>query len=379
MIYLDNAATSYPKPERVIKRVEYVLREAGGNPGRSAHRLSLLASRTVFSARESLARLLKIRDSSRIAFTKNATEGINTVLKGLLRRGDHVITTAFEHNAVARTLRRLEQEGIWVTKIRGSKRIDRIEPQDIEPAITPRTRLVCIVHASNVIGTIQPVAEIGEFLKKRDIPLMVDGAQTVGLVGVYPEEMNIDILVGTGHKALYGPQGTGFVYIREGLEVDPLIDGGAVEGDQLFEMPERLETGTLNTPGIGGLGEGVEFVLQEGLARIRHHEKELVGYLLQELDRIRGVTVLGPLSPEERVSLVSFTIDGVAPEEMGKLLDERFSIMVRCGTHCAPDAHRTAGTYPYGAIRVSPGYFNRMQDVEEFVRAVVAIRRELEG
>ncbi len=379
MIYLDNAATSYPKPERVIRKVEYVLKEVGGNPGRGAHRLSLYASRIVFSAREGIARLLKVRDSSRIAFTKNATEGINTVLKGMLRRGDHVIATAFEHNSVARTLRRLEKEGIWVTKLRGSKRVDLVEPEDVEAAITPRTRLVCIVHASNVLGTIQPVSEIGELLRKRDIPLMVDGAQTVGIIGVYPEEMNIDILVGTGHKALYGPQGTGFVYIREGLEVEPLIDGGAAEGDQLFEMPERLETGTLNTPGIGGLGEGVDFVLEEGLAKIRHHEKELVGYLLEELVRIRGATVLGPLNPEERVSLVSFTINGVSPEEMGRLLDERFSIMVRCGTHCAPDAHRTAGTYPSGAIRVSPGYFNKRSHVEEFVRAVVSIRKELEG
>ncbi len=378
MIYLDNAATSYPKPERVVRKVEYVLKEVGGNPGRGAHRLSLYASRTVFSARESLARLLKIKDASRIAFTKNATEGINTVLKGFLRRGDHVIATSFEHNSVARTLRSLEQEGVWVTKIRGSKRIDLVEPQDVAAAITQRTRLVCLVHASNVIGTIQPVAELGEFLKGEDIPLMVDGAQTVGLIGVYPEEMNIDILVGTGHKALYGPQGTGFVYIREGLEVDPLIDGGAAEGDHLFEMPERLETGTLNTPGIGGLDEGVEFILEEGLARIRHHEKELVGYLLEELGRIRGVTIVGPMNADQRVSLVSFTMDGVAPEEMGKLLDERFSIMVRCGTHCAPDAHRTVGTYPAGSIRVSPGYFNRIHDVEEFVRAVVSIRKEIE-
>ena len=380
MIYLDNAATSYPKPDRVIRRIEHIMRTAGGNPGRAAHRLSLEASRVVFSARESVARLLDIEDSSRIAFTKNATEAINIALKGLLRRGDHVITTAFEHNSVVRTLRRLQLErAIGVSKLKGSRRKDLLLPEDVAAAITPQTRLVCMVHASNVTGTIQPVADIAELLARHSIPLMVDAAQTLGVVPLRPEQMGIAILVGTGHKALYGPQGTGFIYIKEGIELEPLIDGGAAEEGESFEMPERLETGTVNTPGIGGLGEGVEFVLAEGLARIRHHEMELMGCLIDELDRMRGVTIIGGLEPSERVSLLSFTLDGISPEEVGRLLDERFSIMVRCGTHCAPDAHRTMGTYPQGTIRVSPGYFNRRADVEEFVRALVAVRRELGG
>ncbi|MBI5599598.1 MAG: aminotransferase class V-fold PLP-dependent enzyme [Deltaproteobacteria bacterium] len=374
MIYLDNAATSYPKPECVYAGVEDVLRKVGGNPGRSGHRLSVEAARVIFRARESVAKLLNVRDSSRVVFTKNATEAINVALKGLLGPGDHVVTTAFEHNSVVRTLRRLEAGGVKVTKVRG-RRPDLIEPRDIEKALTGKTRLVAIVHASNVFGTIEPVSEIGALLRKKGIPFMVDGAQSVGSIPVDVEGMDIGILAATGHKSLFGPQGTGFLYIKEGLEPPALIDGGTGEGDDVLEIPDRLETGTMNTPGVGGLAVGVEFILKEGVSKIREHEKALIKELMDGLGGIRGAVILGPPEPESRVSLVSFNMEGKSAVDVGVRLDREFSIMVRCGTHCAPDAHVSAGTYPHGAIRVSPGYFNTHEDISAFLKAVSKIAK----
>jgi cysteine desulfurase family protein len=374
MIYLDNAATTYPKPESVYKKVEEILRTIGGNPGRSSHRMALEASRVIFSSRESLAELLNIKDASRIAFTKNATEAVNIALKGLLRPGDHVVTTSFEHNSVARTLSRLGKDGVEVTKVKG-KRVDLVEPSDIEKALTEKTKLVCIVHASNVFGTIQPLGEIGEVCRKKGVPLIVDGAQTVGAIPVDINAMNIDIIAGTGHKALLGPQGTGFLYMREGIEPPPLVDGGTGELEDVLEIPDRLETGTINTPGIGGLGAGVEFILKEGFPKIRAYEEELLKQLIDGLGKIKGTRCLGTLDATERVGLVSFVIEGQNPEEAGVRLDREFSIMVRCGTHCAPDAHMAAGTHPQGAVRVSPGYFNKPGEIEEFLRAIEVIAK----
>ncbi len=372
MIYLDNAATSYPKPECVHTRVDEVLRKIGGNPGRGSHRMALEAGRVIFSTREALARLLNVPDASRLVFTKNATEAVNIALKGLLRRGDHVVTTSFEHNSVAKTLRRLEREGVSVTRVRG-RRPDLVEACEIEEALTDSTRLVAVVHASNVFGTIQPVAEIAEVLRKRGVLLMVDGAQTVGALEVDLGSLGADVFVGTGHKALFGPQGTGFLYLAEGVEPEPLVDGGTGELDDLLEIPDRLEAGTMNTPGIGGLGAGVGFVLDEGVARIREHEVRLVRRIMDGLAGIGGISILGTPEPDERASLVTFNIDSIAPEEVGTRLDRDFAVMVRSGAHCAPSAHRMAGTYPKGAVRVSPGYFNTEDDIEAFLQAVASI------
>ncbi|MBI5286265.1 MAG: aminotransferase class V-fold PLP-dependent enzyme, partial [Deltaproteobacteria bacterium] len=220
MVYLDNAATSYPKPEVVYERVNHILRYIGGNPGRSGHRMAMEASRIIFEARETIARLFNIQDSSRIVFTKNATEGINLVLKGLLRPGGHVVTTTLEHNAVAHPLRRLERGGVKVTRV-SATREGYIKPDDVENTVRRETRLVAVVHASNVLGTILPVGEIGEICRQKGIPLMVDAAQTAGAIPIDVEAMKIDILVATGHKALFGPQGTGFVSIRDGIEPLP--------------------------------------------------------------------------------------------------------------------------------------------------------------
>jgi len=373
-IYLDNAATSYPKPEVVYQRVNHILRHIGGNPGRGGHRMALEASRVVFETRETISKLLNIQDSSRIVFTRNATEGINLALKGLLRSGDHVVTTTVEHNAVGLTLKRLEREGVKVTRVAASRE-GYIRPGDVERAITKDTGLLSVVHASNVLGIIMPVGEIGEICRKKGIPLMVDAAQTAGAIPVDVEALKVDILVTTGHKALFGPQGTGFVYIRDGIEPVPLLDGGSGEGDEFPETPDRLEAGTLNTPGIGGLQAGVEFLLKEGVGTIRGYEEGLTLQLLEGLEGIKGVSILGPRDVRERVSLLSFNIGDKDPMEVGYILDNRYGIMVRAGTHCAHEAHKTAGTYPIGAVRVSPGYFNTPEEIDRFLEAVAEMAR----
>ncbi len=372
MIYLDNAATSYPKHESVSRKMEEVMRYIGGSPGRGSHKMALSANRIVFGARESIARLLNIKDSSRIVFTKNATEAINLALKGLLKAGDHVITTNIEHNSVTRTLSRLEDAGVKVTTIPAEDN-GNVDIKKIENAMRADTKLVCVTHASNVFGTIIPVSELGDLCSQKCILLMVDAAQTLGSVPMDIELMNIDILAATGHKALLGPQGTGFLYIKEGIEPLPLIDGGTGEDENMEEMPESLESGTLNTPSIGGLMAGVEFILREDVRKIRAYEKGLISHLLSELTKIDVVNILRKHSAKERASLVSFNIEGREPGEISYILDERFSIMTRSGLHCAPLAHKAAGTYPGGAIRVSPGYLNTPNDIEEFIKAIKEI------
>jgi len=372
MIYLDNAATSFPKPERVYGRIDEVLRTIGGNPGRSSHTMAIEAARVVFDARETIASFIGSVDSSRVAFTKNATEAINIAVKGLLAPGDHVVTTAFEHNSVVKSLARVEKQGVEVTRVVPDAE-GFIRPKDIEAAFRKRTKMVCMSHASNVFGALQPLAGIGKLCRSRGVLFMVDGAQTIGAVPFDLADSCVDILAATGHKALFGPQGTGFLYLAEGIEADPLVDGGTGEAGSPLEMPERLESGTMNTPGIGGLGEGVRFLVEETVEKVREKEEGLVRDLLKGLLSIKGVRIIGPSDATQRAALVSFNIDGKAPGEVGLVLDESYGIMIRCGTHCAPDAHRLAKTFPDGAARVAPGYFNTFSEIEEFLRAVAAI------
>lgn len=368
-IYLDNAATSFPKPQAVYARIDEILRVISGNPGRASHRMALEASRVIFRSREAAARLIGCPDSSRVAFTKNTTEAINIGLKGLLGPQDHVITTSFEHNSVVKTLSHLESKGVIVTRVRPDAS-GVLNPADIRSAITEKTKVVCITHASNVFGAIEPVAEIGAVCKKTNVIFMVDAAQTLGALPVDVEAMRIDVLAAAGHKSLFGPQGTGFIYIRPGLELPPIIHGGTGEIDDILEMPERLESGTMNTPGVGGLGAGIEFILNEGVDKIRRHEESLIGKLLEGLSSYKGVRIIGPSQAQARVSLVAFDINGITPSQAGRRLDEDYGIMVRTGAHCAPEAHREALTYPDGAIRVSPGYFSTSADIDAFLRAI---------
>jgi cysteine desulfurase/selenocysteine lyase len=374
-LYLDNAATSFPKPDAVYRAVDEAMRLIGANPGRGGHRMAMEASRLVFEARETLAAFFGVSDSSRIVFTPSATEALNQGLFGLLRPGDRVVTSTMEHNAVTRPLRALEQRGVRVTKVAADSR-GFVDPEDIRRAAAG-ARMVVLCHCSNVTGTLQPVEEIGPWCRKEGILLLVDAAQSAGLFSFNVETMGIDLLAVPGHKGLLGPSGTGVLYLREGLQPEPLIYGGTGGNSQSDlppeDLPERLECGTLNLPGLAGLKAGVEFLQGEGIANVRAREQELMACLISGLREIPGVRLYGPLEPRAHGGVLSFNVEGRDPAEIGFLLDRDHEIYTRVGLHCAPDAHRTIGTFPRGTVRVSPGCFNTVGDIDRFLAAVSAI------
>jgi cysteine desulfurase family protein len=376
--YLDNAASTWPKPRQVTQAVERVLVEAAANPGRSGHSLSIEAARTIADARQEVASLFAIRDPLRVVFTKNATEALNIVIAGLLRPGDHVITSGMEHNSVMRPLHAAQDRGVDLSVI-GCSSIGELDPEEVKKAIKPGTKLIILTHASNVTGTIMPVSDIGALAKENGIVFCVDAAQTAGCLPIDVEVMNINLLAFTGHKSLYGPQGTGGLYIREGLEelIRPLMAGGTGSASELEEqpafMPDKYESGTPNTPGIAGLLAGVRFIRENGIDSIRAHELDLVAELRTELASIPGVHVHGPENPQQTIAVVSFTIDGMSPSEVAFRLDDEFAIMVRSGLHCAPSAHKTINTFPQGTVRLSPGWFTTHEDVGRVVHAVSQI------
>ena len=378
IIYLDNAATSYPKPERVYRAMDDFNRHMGGNPGRGASRRTMTSNSILLETREALASLFNIHDSARIAFCLNITEALNTGLKGILNPGDHVITTSMEHNAVARPLLALNQRGVeWSAVNCGPD--GSLDPDDIRRSIRDNTRMICILHASNVTGTIMPIREIGIIAKEHGLLFMVDSAQTAGLLPLDVAEYHIDLLAFTGHKGLLGPQGTGGLYVRPGIEIEPLKEGGtgslSEELTQPQFMPDHLESGTPNTPGIAGLGAGVNFIRSTGLENIRCHEKRLTDFLIHGLQEIDGVRVYGPLDADQRTAVVSFNIEGVDCGEVSMRLDYEHGIVTRSGLHCAPLAHRTIGTLHQGACRLSPGYFSTDMEIEKVIQAVDKIAR----
>ena len=383
LIYFDNAATSWPKPPKVISAMVHFMEEVGANPGRSAHRLSVEASRIIYETREALAQLFNIADPLRIAFSLNGTESLNLALYGILRPGDHVITSSMEHNSVMRPLRALEREGVEVTVVPSSPE-GFLDPADLEKAIKPNTKLIVLNHASNVVGTILPIAEAGEIARRHGLLLLVDAAQTAGAYPIDVEADKVDLLAFTGHKSLYGPMGTGGLYIGERVnleEFEPLKRGGTGSRSELEEQPDFLpdmcESGTLNAVGLAGLGAGVRFVLEQGVDEIRRHEVELAQKLIMGLLVIPGVTVYGGHDAERQTATVSLNIEGLEPSEVGLRLDEEYGILCRVGLHCAPAAHKTIGTFPRGTVRFGLGYFNTLEEVERAVEAVeqVASRR----
>lgn len=375
-IYLDNAATTYPKPEQVYLAVEYALREIGVGPWRGSYRRGLTASRLVFEAREAIAALFGAGDSSRVIFTHSATEALNLAIGGLLKPGDHVVSTTMEHNSLARPLHLAEQGGVEVTWVVADKS-GLVRTRQIAAAIHGNTRLVAVTHCSNVTGAIQPIAEIGALTRKKGVFLLVDAAQSAGAFPIDVNDLGIDLLAAPGHKGLFGPQGTGFLYIAAGVDLRPLLVGGtggfSAAVAQPDTLPERFESGTLNTPGIAGLKAGVQFVRATGVAAIREKEGALVTQLLKGLKAIPNVETHAPDSADMRGGVVSFTAAGHDPAEIGFRLDNEYDIAVRVGLHCAPAAHRTIGTYPDGTVRVSPGYFSSEQDIEDLLRALRTI------
>ncbi len=379
-MYLDNAATSFPKPQVVVDAVRDFMLHIGANPGRSGHRLAASAARVVFDTREALAQLLGVNDSRRVVFTQNATEAINLVLRGLLRDGDHVVTTSMEHNSVMRPLRWLASErNVEITAVAADS-AGCIEPGDIATAVTGNTRLVVVNHASNVTGTIAPVAGIKAAIG--DTPLLVDAAQTAGVLPIDMERDGIDLLACTGHKGLLGPTGTGCLCLRAGMEEQllPLMCGGtgsrSESDEQPNHLPDRYESGTRNAAGIAGLGAGVLYLQKRGVDEVRRHEQELTGMLLDGLRAIRGVTIQGPADPREQVATVSINVKDVPSSEVALALDRRYNIMVRAGLHCAPQAHRTIGTFPEGTVRLSMGPLTTSDEVTLVIKAIGEIAQE---
>ena len=376
MIYIDNAATSHPKPESVYKRMDFVLRNASANPGRSGHRMAIEANRVIFESRESVARLFNIRHPERIIFTCNATAALNLALKGLLQPGDHCVTSDMEHNSMVRPLKFLSQQGVNVHRVQASRE-GSLDPDEISSAITCETRLIAVTHASNVIGTITPIADIIKTAHNKEVPVLIDAAQTAGSVPIDVEALDVDMLACPGHKGLFGPQGTGFLYVSPKINLNPTVFGGTGSRSDLDRMPDflpdRYEAGTLNTPGIAGLGAGAEFISSEGIDIVRAHEKHMLSRLTGGLSGIPGVKIYGTKDVERRAAVVSFIIEGLDPAVIGDRLDTDFGIGVRVGIHCAPDAHKVIGSYPKGTVRMSPGYFTTSEDIDRAIWAVEAI------
>jgi cysteine desulfurase family protein len=378
MIYFDNAATSWPKPPEVIAAMTDFMERAGANPGRSGHRMSLEAGRIVFNAREKVAELFKIRDSSRVIFALNGTYGINLGIKGLLRERDHVVVTSMEHNSVMRPLRHLEEmKKIKITVLQ-CQRNGQLDLDDLRKALEEKAALVIATHASNVTGGIMPVREIERLAKEHDAVFMVDACQSAGSLPIDVEAMGIDLLAFTGHKGMLGPQGAGGLYIREGIELEPLVQGGTgSNSEQEIQpdfLPDRYESGTLNTVAIAGLGAGVEYLLKAGIRKVREKEKALVRKLIQGMKLIEGIEVYGPEDAENRIAICSFNLKGKDPGQVGYLLDREFEIMCRVGLQCAPAAHRTIGTFPQGTVRFSLGYFNQEEEIDAALDALGKIR-----
>jgi cysteine desulfurase family protein len=373
MIYLDNAATSRPKPPEVLQAMTNFINNVCANSGRSGHRLAIQASRVVYEARESVARVFNVADPLRVVFTMNATESLNLAISGALRPGDHVITSSMEHNSVMRPLRALESRGVEVTVVQCSEQ-GFLDPGDVEKAIKPNTRMIVVNHGSNVVGSLTPVSEIGRLARKRGLLLTLDTAQTAGAYPIDVQKMEVDLLAFTGHKSLCGPPGTGGLYIREGIQLEALKWGGTgSRSDEEYQpdfLPDKYESGTLNLVGIAGLGAGVEHIMREGVDNVRKRECDMTQRLIDGLLDIPGVKVYGGLDANRQIGVVSFNIDGMSPSEIGLRLDDEYRILCRVGLHCAPAAHRTIGTFPDGTVRFGLGTFNTEDEIDAAIEAV---------
>ena len=379
MIYVDNASTSWPKPKEVLRAMTDFLENSGGNPGRSGHRLSISAARIVFGAREAVAGFFNVSDPMRVIFTYNVTYAINLALRGLLKPGDRVVTTSMEHNAVMRPLRALENAGIQLDVVHcGSD--GRLDLDAMGKAITAGTRLVVMNHASNVVGTILPVKEVANLAHQAGAYLLVDAAQTAGVIPIDQPALGIDLLAFTGHKGMYGPTGTGGLVLGEGVdiaELEPLVRGGTGSKSEFEEQPDMLpdkyESGTINSVGIAGLGAGIGWVQSRGVASIQAHEADLTALLISGLKNIPGLTVYGTGDPAQMTAVVSCSLAGHHVSEVGRRLDDEFGVLCRVGLHCAPSAHRTIGTFPEGTVRLAPGIFTSPDDIRSVVAAVERI------
>jgi len=377
MIYLDNAATSFPKPETVYQTMDRFARQDLANPGRAGHKMALAAERALDDARHLLNQFFHGQGPERFIFTLNGTDALNMAFKGVLAEGDHVVTTDLEHNSVSRPLRAMELAGmIAMTRVPADSG-GTIDPDDMRKAITPRTRLIAMTHASNVLGTVQPVREVGKIVRERDLLFLVDAAQTAGVVPVDVQALQIDLLAFPGHKSLLGPTGTGALYVGPRAKLRAWREGGT-GGDssnevQPREFPYFLEGGTPNVLGVAGLASGVKYIQEQGIETIRKHEVALTERLWRRLEELGGYEVFGHRDPEKRVGTISLTSEAIPATEIGGILDQAFDIAIRPGLHCAPYIHRSLGTFPEGTVRVSPGPFSTEADIDQLSRALAEI------
>jgi cysteine desulfurase family protein len=377
--YFDNAASSWPKPPAVWEAMNECIRDYAANPGRGSHQMAVKASRVLFETRSALAKLFHIRNPNDIAFALNTTAALNLAIKGFVKEGDHVVCTNIEHNSVRRPLEYLRKHrNVQITYVEADPK-GRVDPRAVEAAILPHTSLIVCNHSSNLLGTILPLEQIAEISKSKGVKLLVDAAQTAGILPIDVEAIGIDMLAFPGHKGLLGPQGTGGLYIHPDLELEPLIHGGTGSQSEAIEQPQvrpdRYEAGTQNTVGLAGLKAGVQYVLQEGVEAIHAKEWRQIQTLTEGLLGIEGVTVLGPGLGEEKTGIASFVMDGADSSEVAFILDQSFRIAVRSGYHCTPLAHEAAGTLETGAVRASIGVFTTDSEIDDFLHAVREIAK----
>ena len=373
-IYLDNAATSFPKPKEVATAVYDFMVNNGTSSGRGSYKKAMQSDYIVYECRKLIGKLFNFDNPKKVVFTSNVTDSLNIAMRGILKENDHVITSSLEHNAVWRCLKTLERDiNIKIDTVECSK--DGItNSQDIKKYIKKDTALIVFTQASNVLGTIQPIREIGAIAREHNIPFLVDSAQSAGAMKIDVKEDNIDILAFTGHKSLLGPMGTGGLIINTDIDIKPLKAGGT-GGDSAYEYqpvyyPNHLETGTSNVSGIAGLREAIKFLNKEGIENIHNKEKELTKYALEKLETVKDIEIYGPKDCEKMLSVISFNIKDKRPEDVGSILDQKYDIMLRAGLHCAPTAHSVIGTKERGTLRIGLGYFNEKEDIDKLVEAL---------
>jgi cysteine desulfurase family protein len=378
-IYLDNAATSWPKCPQVIAAMQEYLCECGGSPGRAGHGKSLTSSRMVYDTRDQLTTLFNATSTDRIAFAKNATEALNMILFGFLNPGDHVLTSGMEHNAVMRPLRQLESCGVKLSSAACDGQ-GRLDPDSVRRLLTSKTRLILTNHASNVTGTIQPIAEIGALAREAGVRFAVDAAQTAGICPLDMQAASIDFLAFTGHKSLGGPQGTGGLALGPDVDLRPQIFGGtgsASESEiQPDFLPDKLESGTLNAIGLAGLGAALEDLTAFGIDKVLSHEQKLLRRFRDGLRELTQIEVYGPADPVESVGVLSLNVTGIPCDEVGRRLEQQFGILTRTGLHCAPAAHRSIGTLDKGTVRFSVSRFTTESDIEAALAALASIAND---
>ena len=378
MIYFDNAATTLRKPDCVAQAVTEALGSMG-NSGRGVHEGALSASRIIYNTRAALAQLFGAESPERIAFTANATQALNTAIKGILNPGDHVITTALEHNSVLRPLYELEERGLQLTILPADK-AGNICYEDFEQEIRPNTRAIVTTHGSNLTGNLLDIGRLGGIAKKYGLLYIVDASQTAGVFDIDVQQMHIDILCFTGHKGLLGPQGTGGLYVRDGVEVRPLLSGGS--GVQTYlrshpaQMPTALEAGTLNGHGIAGLGAAVRHILDTGMETIRQKEQALMWEFYTQVRQIPGITVYGDFSTQNRCPIVTLNVRDYDSGEVSDVLSSQYGIATRPGAHCAPRMHQALGTVRQGAVRFSFSHFNTKEEINIAVSALRELAQE---